>query len=191
MKNKLVGCLKGYVSRIDRLMTQLDYKAIGEVITCFREARERSSIIFFAGNGGSAATASHFSQDLMAVGEKTGKRGFRAISLADNLPTITALANDHGYDGIFVGQMRELFKKRDVLVAISASGNSPNVVTAAEYAKRSGGVTICLVGFDGGKLAKICDHCVHVRTRQGEYGPVEDIHMILDHMITTYLCKNL
>lgn len=183
--------MKKYASRVSRLMARLDYRAIRDVADCFCRARERSSTIFFAGNGGSASTASHFAQDLAAIGKKAGKRGFKAISLADNSPAITALANDYGYDGIFTGQMRELFKEKDVLVAISASGNSPNIVKAAEFAKRSGGTTVCLVGFDGGALAKISDHCMHVKTGKGEYGPVEDIHLILEHMITTYLCANL
>ena len=191
MKKRPVKSLKDYALRIDKLISELDYEAIGDVVKCLCEARRRYSTIFFAGNGGSAATASHFAQDLAALGKKTGKRGFMAISLTDNLPAITASANDYGYDNIFTAQMRELFKKNDVLVAISASGVSPNVVKAAELAKRSGGITVCLVGFDGGRLAKMCDHCVHVRTGQGEYGPVEDIHMILDHMITAYLCENL
>jgi D-sedoheptulose 7-phosphate isomerase len=182
-----VEYLKNYSIYIAKLLTHIDYDSLRKIIDCFCAARKRSSTIFFIGNGGSAATASHFAQDLADVGKKLNKRGFKALSLTDNVPGITALANDYGYDEIFTGQMAELFKARDVLVAISASGNSPNVVKAARLAKRLGGVTIAFVGFGGGKLASICDHVLLVKTGKGEYGPVEDIHMILDHMITTCL----
>ncbi len=180
------GYLKGYCRYLSDLLEKIDYASIEAVMDCLEDARTRSSIIFFAGNGGSAATASHFAQDLAEVGRKTGKACFKTMSLADGVPAMTAIANDYGYDAVFTGQMSGLFKERDVLVAISASGNSPNVVKAVEYAKTLGGITIGMVGFDGGKLARMCDHVIHVKTQWGEYGPVEDIHLVLDHMITSY-----
>jgi D-sedoheptulose 7-phosphate isomerase len=179
--------LERYAKHVSSLLADLDSKALSGIVDCFLAARERSSTIFFVGNGGSAATASHFAQDLAEVGRKTGKAIFKTYSLTDNVPTITALANDYGYETIFIRQMEERFRKGDVLVAISASGNSPNIVGAASHAKKTGGLVVGLVGFDGGKLARTCDHMMHVRTGGGEYGPVEDIHMILDHMITTYI----
>jgi D-sedoheptulose 7-phosphate isomerase len=84
-------------------------------------------------------------------------------------------------------QLSELFNTGDVLVAISASGNSPNVIGAVEFARKAGGKTVGLVGFDGGKMKEMCDHVIHVRTETGEYGPVEDVHMVMDHLITSYL----
>jgi len=183
--------LKNYSRYILELLDQLDYTALENIIRCFCDARKRSSTIFFVGNGGSAATASHFAQDLAEVGRKTGKRCFRTCGLTNSIPHITALANDYGYETIFTGQMQDFFKKKDVMVAISASGNSPNIVKAVEYAKRLGGETIGLVGFDGGKLSRLCDYVLHVKTRHGEYGPVEDIHMLLNHMITTYLIMKI
>jgi D-sedoheptulose 7-phosphate isomerase len=104
---------------------------------------------------------------------------------------MTALANDAGYETIFTGQMQDLFSEGDVLVAISASGDSPNVIAAAKLAKQRRGTTVALVGFDGGTLRSLCDIVVHVRSEKGEYGPVEDIHMVLDHMITSYLWMRL
>ena len=185
------GYSKEYGLYVADLLERLDYKSLGEIINCFYDARQRSSTIFFIGNGGSAATASHFAQDLAEIGKKLGTDGFKTLSLTDNVPFITAIANDHGYENIFTGQMSEVFKKGDVLVAISGSGNSPNIVKAAKHAKQSGGTVVGLCGFDGGQLAGLSDHVLHVKTERGEYGPVEDIHMILDHMITTYLCMKL
>lgn len=157
------------------------------VSKCFLDAREKGATIFFVGNGGSAATASHFAQDLSEVGRKAKVRSFKTLSLTDNVSFLTAVGNDYGYDKVFLIQLLELFNKGDVFVAISASGNSPNVIEAVKFAKEKGGITVGLVGFDGGKLVDLCDHVIHVVSNKGEYGPVEDIHMTLDHMITSFL----
>ena len=186
-----VSYMENYGCYLSKLLSDLDYNSVTQTVDCLLTARKHSSTIFFVGNGGSAATASHFAQDIAEIGRKVGRPGFKTISLADNLPYITALANDYGYESIFAWQMAELFKKGDVLVAISASGNSPNIINAAKCAKKLGGVIVGLVGFDGGKLKEMCNYVIHVRTRRGEYGPVEDVHMILDHMITTYLSVSL
>lgn len=180
-----------YVRYLNRLLTAMDMASVEAVVSCFLKARTDSQTIFFTGNGGSAATASHFAQDLTEVGRKAKVPSFKTVSLTDNISFITAVANDYGYEKIFTIQMSELFKPGDVLVAISASGNSPNVVEAVKYARELQGVSIGLVGFDGGKLRTLCDHVVLVTTDKGEYGPVEDVHMILDHMITSYLIMRL
>lgn len=185
--NNPVDYLRSYEKYLSYLLSRLDYEAVGKVIEVFSQARDRDAMIFFVGNGGSAATASHFAQDLGEVHRKTGGSCFRTLSLTDNVSFITAMGNDYGYDAIFTGQMSNLFKKEDILVAISASGNSPNVVQAVKLARQLGGITIGLVGFDGGELLKICNHVIHVLANKGEYGPVEDIHLALDHMITSYL----
>lgn len=182
-----VEYLKNYGKYLNELLSKLDYNTLSEIIDCFLEARDRGSTIFFVGNGGSAATASHFAQDLGEVGRKTGKQSFRTLSLTDNVPFITALGNDYGFEKIFAGQLSNLFKEGDVVVAISASGNSLNIIEAVKLTKKLGGITVGLVGFDGGQLISSCDYVIHVVTNKGEYGPVEDIHMILDHMITSYL----
>ncbi len=180
-----------YVRYLHRLLRTIDMDAVHAMAFCFLKARANDQGIFFAGNGGSAATASHFAQDLTEVGRKAKVRSFRTVSLTDNVSFITAVANDYGYERIFTIQMSELFKPGDVLVAISASGNSPNVVDAVKYARQLQGVSIGMIGFDGGKLRTLCDHVVHVRTDKGEYGPVEDVHLILVHMITSYLILRL
>lgn len=179
--------LKKYCDYVTGLFLALDYRMISDVIDCFSRARERGSTIFFLGNGGSAATASHFAQDLGEVGRKSGNRSFRTICVNDSVPFLTALGNDYGYDSVFTGQLSNLFTKGDILVAISASGNSRNVIEASRLAKEREGTVIGLVGFDGGQLAKIADHAIHVSTNAGEYGPVEDVHLVLDHMVTSFI----
>lgn len=176
-----------YSDYLNEILSRLDYGAIKKVADYFLGARNRDATIFFLGNGGSAATASHFAQDLGEVGRKAVTKSFRTLCINESIPFMTALANDYGYDNVFTGQISNLFKKGDVLVVISASGNSPNVVEAVKLAKRLKGVTIGLVGFDGGQLRRLCDHIVHVDTSKGEYGPVEDIHLVIDHMVTSYL----
>ena len=176
-----------YRTHLSELMGKLDTNAMEKVASVFLDARKNRSTIFFVGNGGSAATASHFAQDLAEVGRKADCPSWKTLALTDNVSFITAAANDYSYEKIFSIQMQELFQKGDVLVCISASGNSPNVVDAARCAKEKGGTTVALVGFDGGKLALTCDHVLLAPTSKGEYGPVEDVHMILDHVLTSYL----
>ena len=189
--NSSAGYYENYCKYLTELMELLDYNAIANVSECFLNARQRGSTIFFAGNGGSAATASHFSQDLSEVGRKAKVRSFKTLSLTDNVPFITAVGNDYGYDKVFSIQLLELFNKGDILVAISASGNSPNVIEAVKFANEKSGITVGLVGFDGGRLSELCDHVIHVISNKGEYGPVEDIHLILNHMITSHLMLTL
>lgn len=177
---------RAYAEALTSLLHQIDYAAISTVIDTFLAAREAGKRIYFIGNGGSAATASHFANDL-ALGTKTSGKPFKAVSLTDNNAVMTAIANDEGYEHLFARQLDYLVEDGDVVVAISASGNSPNVVRAVELANARGNHTIGLVGFDGGKLGSLCRTIVHVRTALGEYGPVEDVHLILDHLITGFL----
>ena len=158
---------------------------------CFLKARQENKTIYFAGNGGSAATASHFAQDMNEIGRKIRGNGFRTQSINDSVAALTAISNDYSYDNVFSMQIQYNFDEGDVLVVISASGNSPNVINAVNLANEKGGTTIGLVGFDGGRLAQICDHTVHIQSKKGEYGPVEDIHLVLDHMIVSYLTMEL
>lgn len=180
-----------YHKYLNELLHTLDYKTIEEVTQLILEKSKDGQTIFLIGNGGSAATASHFALDLAQCSQPGAGLYFRTVSLADSAPLLTALGNDKGYEEVFASQIRNLFRKSDVLIAVSASGNSPNVVAAARLAKELGGVTVGVVGFDGGELAQICDHVIHVRTNKGEYGPVEDIHLIINHMIALYLRMKL
>ena len=178
---------KRYVQYLLELLTAIDLQSIEDTIKVFQEARSGGKTIFFIGNGGSAATSSHFCEDLALGTYMNGKKPFKTLSLTDNSAYITALGNDEGYENVFIGQLRSLLNKDDIVVGISGSGNSPNVVKAIEYANANGGITVGLIGFDGGKMKEICQYCIHVKTKKGVYGPVEDIHLILDHMISTYL----
>ena len=178
---------RSYLTRVTALLEKLDTQAIARVIEVFLEARKRDAHIFFLGNGGSAATALHFANDLGVCASPEGRRPFRAVSLTANTSLITCLANDIGYENVFRWQLKNLMRPGDVVVGISASGNSPNVVRGLEYATENGGVPVAIVGFDGGEMKKIAKHVIHVVTDHGEYGPSEDVHMALDHLMSTYL----
>ncbi len=180
-----------YCDYLQKLISTIDTGSVQKVVDCFLQARRKDKTIYFAGNGGSAATASHFAQDMGEIGRKIRGKGFRTQSINDNVAAVTAISNDYSYDNVFSMQIQYSFDAGDVLVVISASGNSPNVIKAVNLAKEKGGTAIGLVGFDGGRLSEICDHVVHIQSKNGEYGPVEDIHLILNHMIVSYLMMEL
>lgn len=181
-----------YCDYVRKLISEVDTESVKKVVDCLLQARENNKTIYFAGNGGSASTASHFAQDMGEIGRKIRGKGFRTQSINENVSALTAISNDYSYDNVFSLQIEYNFDLGDVLVVISASGNSPNVIKAVNLAKEKGGITIGLVGFeDGGRLAQICDYVVHVKSQKGEYGPVEDVHLILNHMIVSYLMMEL
>ena len=179
---------KSYIDYLSSVLSNISLTDIEKFVEVLLEARERESSIFFIGNGGSAATASHFANDI-AIGTRTYKKPFRAISLCDNQAVITAIANDYGYEKIFTQQLQVLLKKQDVVVAISASGNSPNLLDAIDTAKKMNTITVGISAFDGGKMKEIVDISVHVPTEKDEYGPSEDAHMVLDHLVSSYLMR--
>src|SRR3989338_5033995 len=170
-----------YIKHLQSVLQRIDTAEIGRFIETLLDARERGATIFFIGNGGSPATASHFANDL-SIGINDYDQPFRVISLTDNVPIITAISNDFGYEEIFVRQLRILGKKGDVLVGISASGNSPNLLKAFDYALSTGIKTVAITAFDGGKMKTLADESIHVPTDPKEYGPAEDAHMVLDHL---------
>lgn len=180
---------KKYMERLISILRDIDYESIVSVMDLFLNARSRNSMIFFLGNGGSAATASHFANDMGVCASPEGSVPFRALSLTANNAFVTCLANDFGYENIFTRQLRNLMNPGDIVVGISASGNSPNAVNALEYAKANGGVPVAIVGFDGGKMKTAADYTIHIKSEKGEYGPVEDAHMILDHLISNCLAQ--
>lgn len=175
-----------YVKYLSSVLEKIDKLEIKQFITSILNARKLGSSIFFIGNGGSASTASHFANDL-AIGTNSYKNTFRVISLCDNNAIISAVGNDFSYEEIFSRQLKVLGKKGDLLVAISASGNSPNLVKAFEIAKECSIKTVALTSFDGGKLKEMADEVVHVPAERGEYGPAEDAHLIINHLIGAYI----
>lgn len=177
-----------YLEYLFTVLKNIDPQSIANFIELLIDARSRGATIYFIGNGGSAATASHFANDI-SIGTNSYEKPFRAISLSDNNAIITALGNDYGYDEIFVRQLKILGRPGDLVVAISASGNSKNLIKAFDFAKTIHMKTIGITAFDGGILKKLADHSIHVPTEQKEYGPAEDAHMILDHLISAYLMR--
>ena len=177
-----------YIGYLRDVLTRIDTVQIGNFIETIVDARNRGATIFFAGNGGSAATASHFANDI-AIGTGDYDKPFRALSLTDNVPMLTAIGNDFGYQDVFVRQLRIYGRKGDVLVGISASGNSSNVVSAFEHAASVGISTVAITAFDGGRMKLMADVSVHVPTEPKEYGPAEDAHMMLDHLVGAYLMR--
>lgn len=179
---------RGYLDYLTEILGRLDDSEIAAFIRELLEARERGARIYFIGNGGSAATASHFVNDI-SIGSQSWERPFRAVSLSDNAAVLTAIANDSGYERVFTDQLRSQMHAGDLVVAISVSGNSPNVVDAVEYANANGARTVGLTGFDGGKVRQLAHVVVHVPTNHGEYAPAEDVHMALDHLVTSFITR--
>ncbi|HUJ71917.1 MAG TPA: SIS domain-containing protein [Verrucomicrobiae bacterium] len=184
---------KDYIHGLKGVLDRLPLKPIDEIIEAIEQAQNDRRQVFVIGNGGSAATASHMMNDLCkgTLGHKGDAPWprLRVIALTDNVSLMTAWANDVHYDRVFSEPLKNLAQRGDLLVAISASGNSPNIIAAVEAAKHLGVRVIGLAGFGGGKLAKMAD--VSFVVPSDEYGPVEDAHMILDHIITGYLYEKL
>lgn len=181
-----------YFQEVKQCLDSLDRKKIELVVDMLTQAYKNDRKVFILGNGGSASTASHFACDLgkgtlQRIYDNTERR-FRVISLTDNVAVMTAYANDLSFDEIFVQQLRNLVETDDVVIAISGSGNSKNVVKAMEYAKSCGAKTIGFLGFrNGGKSALTADISVIVDSEQ--YGPIEDVHSILSHLIASWIAK--
>lgn len=176
---------KKYFDYLRLVLDSIDLDCINQLVKEFEEAQRSENTIFVAGNGGSAATATTMANDLgFDIIKKTKtEKPIRVFALTDNISVVTAIANDVGYDSLFVNQLKIHYRKGDKLIVISASGNSPNVVSAAEWVKSQGGRVIGFLGFEGGKLKTICDVVVHFKALAGEYGPVEDAHLIVNHIL--------
>ncbi len=171
-----------YIKSLKEAIAEIDFTVLEQIVDVLQEAQENARQVFLFGNGGSAATASHLACDLAKMTAVPGKPRLRAISLTDNVAMMTAIANDISYGDIFVEQMSALWNQGDLAIGISASGNSPNVLKAIEYAKNHGGKTIGFSGFGGGKLAKIADF--NITFSSSNYGVVEDMHLVLTHLIS-------
>lgn len=181
------GYIKGYMEYLTGIFDQLDINVIDKIITTLIKASERESTIYVLGNGGSASIASHMANDLAVGAWMSEYPPLKVVSLNDNIPVMTAIANDTDYSHIFSDQLRYLVQPGDVVVAFSVSGNSPNVVKAVKFANDKGAITIGCGGFDGGRLKQLTEVYLHVPSEPGEYGPVEDVMMILVHIIHSYL----
>ncbi len=174
-----------YIDGLHDVLRELPFAALARVMELLEGALAEQRQVFVAGNGGSAATASHMANDLMKGVAKGGGRGVRAIALSDSVPLITAIANDEDYREVFAGQLAALGQPADLLIVLSASGNSPNIIRVIETAKSLGIGTVGFLGMGGGQAAKLVD--VPVIVPSDAYGPVEDVHLVFDHLITAYL----
>ena len=178
-----------YIETEIEVLRALDVNALNDVLNLLEQTLDNESMVYIMGNGGSAATASHFQNDFnKGVSEYTEKK-FRFLCLNDNVPTVMAIANDIGYEEIFRFQLRGRLRPGDVVICISGSGNSKNILNAAEYAKERGNTVVGITGFTGGKLREIADCSLHVPVNSMQI--TEDIHMVFDHLMMSIFCREL
>lgn len=180
-----------YLTNLKKNIDEIDLRDIDKIIGIILNAHNKNKQIFILGNGGSAATSSHFATDLgkgtvKDFSDKSEKR-MKVISLTDNIPLITAYGNDLNFDDIFAEQLNNLVCEGDIVIGISASGNSENVIKAIQLATNKKAITIGLCGFSGGKLKKISDYCIYIKN--DHYGIVEDVHLTIAHLISYYIKK--
>lgn len=174
-----------YLSSLQETMNELPKENIVSVIELLQAARLEGKQIFIMGNGGSASTATHFVCDLAKNTRKEGMPHYKVIGLTDNMAIFSAYANDEGYESVFAQQLDNLVMPGDIVIGISASGNSRNVLNAIALAKSRSAITVGFSGFDGGQLAPMVDINVHVNSNIIEH--VEDLHLVLEHMIVKAL----
>jgi D-sedoheptulose 7-phosphate isomerase len=181
--------IERYFSRLKSTLDRISRQELNDFLHLLLDALEGGKTVFMLGNGGSASTASHFAADFNK-GLSLGKaRRFRFMCLSDNLPTLTAYANDLSYDVVFVEQLRNFLEPGDLVVAISGSGNSRNVLKAIEFANAEGAITVGLTGYDGGELKRVARHGVHIPIDDMQV--TEDLHMVLDHLCYAVLGRFL
>jgi D-sedoheptulose 7-phosphate isomerase len=184
---------KDYLRAIAGILDQLESGPIASSAQILLEAYDEGRTVFIAGNGGSAAIASHLACDLekTVAGPRARRapRRLRAVSLGDNLATLTAWANDEGYENVFSERLRAHADMGDVLLVISSSGNSPNVLEALHTARELGMRTIAWVGFSGGRAAELSECCVHVAI--DDYGMAEGIHAVIGHLVTDLVVQGV
>jgi D-sedoheptulose 7-phosphate isomerase len=178
---------KQYKAALLEALDRIDTCRVEQAIEWFREARDSSKHIFVCGNGGSAATASHFTCDIVKGASYNRDTRFRIMALTDSLPTLTAYSNDVGYDCIFVEQLKNFAQPGDLVMCISGSGNSPNVVRTVEYANSIGCKTIALTGRDGGQLGPLAQ--LNIQVAVPHMGRIEDAHMVVCHMIAYHFME--
>lgn len=185
MGKGILEIIKKYLSEISAILEELPVERIAQVVEVLEGARMKGRRVYIFGNGGSAATASHFASDLCKGAISKGKPRIRAFALTDNVPLLSAWANDTAYENVFAEQLENFIETGDVAIGISGSGNSLNVLKGVEVAKAKGAITIGFIGFDGGRLKDLVD--IAIITANYNMEQVEDIHLLLEHVITTCL----
>jgi D-sedoheptulose 7-phosphate isomerase len=180
--NVMKTTITDYLNELKSVIGDFPLTELSQLAKLLLEKREKSTL-FIAGNGGSASTASHMATDL-GVGSLSRRNPVRAISITENNSVISAVSNDLSYDQIFATQIRLLAAPGDILICFSASGNSPNIIEAINVAKNLGIYTVAITGFNGGLARKQADLSIHIETREGSYGVVEDVHLTISHILT-------
>lgn len=181
--------ITAYFNRVKETIDMISTEDINKVMNILVDSLDSDKHIYIMGNGGSAATASHFVCDFNKGLSLRKKKRFKFICLNDNVATTLAYANDEGYETVFVEPLKNFFKPGDIVIGISGSGNSPNVINAIDYANENGGVTIGLCGYSGGKLKEKAHHSIHIPINDMQIS--EDLHMVLDHLMMSILDKHL
>ncbi|MDG1900727.1 MAG: SIS domain-containing protein [Bacteroidales bacterium] len=189
-KIQLASFLDSYKLRLNNLFDSIDIDMLEAIIKSMINTFKNGKTMYIIGNGGSAATASHIQADFQFFVRYFTKFRPKVIALTDNVPLMTAISNDNSYEDVFYEQMKCMFTKGDLLLAISASGNSPNIIKAVEYARKLGGKSIAFCGFNGGKLKDIADLPLFTPNDDKDYGPIEDLHMILDHVLINFITQD-
>ena len=176
-----------FLRDFEALLRRVNLDAVERVHRILRGARDRGATVYLAGNGGSAATAAHWVNDLGKGAKQSNQLPLRVMNLSDNVSWLTALANDEGYERVFAGQLENFARAGDVLVVLSASGNSPNLLRVVELARARQLKTVGFLGFDGGALKDMVDEVLLLPTRKGAYGLVESGHDLFCHILTACL----
>lgn len=185
--NNYIKEIEAYFEKEKKALDAISKVDLNKLMNLLVEAKDSGKSIFIMGNGGSAATASHYVCDFNK-GISLGKdKMFKFICLNDNVPTLMAYANDLSYEDVFVGPLKNYMQKGDVVIGISGSGNSENVIRAIQYANENGGVTVGLTGFSGGKIKELSMYNVHIPVNDMQI--TEDLHMVLDHCMMKILCE--
>ena len=173
-----------YFQKVAAVLPAIPAEPVEQIIATLRQARANGQRVFVFGNGGSSANASHIVNDMIKSTIQPGRPRMKLICLSDNVPTLTAYANDVGYESVFVEQLKNFAQVGDLVMAISGSGNSPNVLRAVEYANSIGCRTLALTGRDGGKLGPLAQ--LNIQASEPHMGRIEEVHLTICHMIGYY-----
>ena len=184
VNSRSVKYLDEVAKTLEHMEKDLPFKAEA-IVSALVKARDSGKRVYICGNGGSASTASHMASDLNKGANRRDAPRFKAVALTDNIPAMLAWANDSSYDDIFVEQLKNHLEKGDVVIGISGSGNSPNVLKTLHYANDEGAITIGLTGFDGGKVTQLAQICYVVPNHVMQQ--IEDIHLLIEHMLSMIL----
>jgi len=177
--------LNRYVEGLKSNLDGIPREKFSEIAEALAKARDKGKRVYVMGNGGSASTASHMACDLGKGAITPGKKRFKVVSLPDNTASLTAWANDTSYDNVFSEQLDNLLEEGDLVIAISGSGNSPNILKALELARKRKAKTIGLTGYDGGRMKQLCDICLIVPSDSMQ--KIEDAHLIVEHALSMYI----